>query len=272
MESEPVSSGTTTRRSWVRQIMGMPVSIHLRGTVDDIVREAAVEAAFAELREVDRIFSTYRADSEVARLRSGALGLDECSPTVRSVLDLCEQASNATGGYFTAWLPGPDGAVRFDPSGLVKGWAVERAASLLATTGNDDYYLCAGGDIALAVRGNRPSWRVAVEDPRDVSQRIAVLHLAGGGVATSGTAHRGAHIADPVQGGPAVTLASITVVGPSLMWADVFATAACARGADELPLLEWPPGYSALAVTADGRQVMTDGMADLLFGAAPHPS
>ena len=108
---------------------------------------------------------------------------------------------------------------------------------------------------------------MAVEDPFDPAQCIALLRLAGGGVATSGTAHRGAHIIDPVHGGPAVTLASVTVVGPSLMWADVFATAACARGADALPSLEWPPGYGALAVTADGRHVVTDEMAALLRDA-----
>lgn len=263
-------TGVMTRRAWVGHIMGMPVSIHLRGPGGDLARRAAVEAAFAELREVDRVFSTYRADSEVARLRSGALRLEDCSPTVRSVLDLCDEASRATGGYFTPWLPGPDGVIRLDPSGLVKGWAVERAARHLALGGDDDYYLSAGGDIALAVRGcsdDRPPWRVAVEDPFDPTQRIAVLRLAGGGVATSGTAHRGAHIIDPVHGGPAVTLASVTVVGPSLMWADVFATAACARGAEALPSLEWPSGYGALAATADGRHVMTEGMSALLRNA-----
>jgi thiamine biosynthesis lipoprotein len=157
--------------------------------------------------------------------------------------------------------------VRLDPSGLVKGWAVARAARHLSGNGDDDYYVSAGGDIALGVRGvshGRPPWRVAVEDPFHVPQCIAVLRLAGGGVATSGTAHRGTHIVDPVRGGPATALASATVVGPSLMWADVFATAACARGADALSWLEWPPGYHALAVTDDGRQIMTDGMVALL--------
>jgi thiamine biosynthesis lipoprotein len=293
-----------TRRAWVQQIMGLPVSIHLRGTAPMSQREHAVAAVFAELREVDRVFSTYRSDSEISRLRTGALPVDECTSDVAEVLDLCAEAGRATGGYFSAWLPGPDGEApppedpnslhregrgrptmapppedpnslhregrgrptmaQFDPTGLVKGWAVQRAAAHLAELTDDDYYVSAGGDIALIVRADRPPWRVAVEDPRQPSQRIAVLEVSGGGVATSGTAHRGAHIIDPVRGGAATALASVTVVGPSLMWADVFATAACARGVDALSYLDLPGGYQALAVTADGELFHTAGLPALL--------
>jgi thiamine biosynthesis lipoprotein len=233
--------------------MGLPVSIHLRGTGPPERREAAVEAIFAELAEVDRVFSTYRPDSDISLVRAGMLRIDECEPTVAEVLELCAAAESATGGYFTTRLPGPDGVLRFDPTGLVKGWAVERAAGHLDVLPEDDYYLNAGGDIALAVReeAGRPPWRVAVEDPTCVTGRVAVLELASGGVATSGTARRGPHIIDPVRGVAARELLSVTVLGPSLMWADVFATAACARGRDAAELA-WPPGYHALAVPAAG--------------------
>jgi thiamine biosynthesis lipoprotein len=145
--------------------------------------------------------------------------------------------------------------VSVDPSGLVKGWAAERAARHLARLVDDDYYLSAGGDIALAVHG-RPAWRVAVEDPLRRTERIAVLELEAGGVATSGTAHRGTHIIDPIRGVPATDLAAVTVAGPSLLWADVLATAAFARGRDAIGL-DWPQGYHALAVTPDGEQLAT---------------
>jgi thiamine biosynthesis lipoprotein len=94
-----------------------------------------------------------------------------------------------------------------------------------------------------------------VEDPTCLAEHVAVLELVSGGVATSGTTHRGAHIVDPVLGRRATQLASVTVVGPSLMWADVFATAACARGRDALDWLPWPPGYQVIAVTAAGEQL-----------------
>jgi thiamine biosynthesis lipoprotein len=257
----------SSRRAWVRQIMGMPVSIHLRGTGPSPLREHAVAAVFAELREVDRIFSTYRPDSEVSRLRAGSLSVEDCSPVVGEVLDLCAEAARATGGYFSAWLPGPDGEVSLDPTGLVKGWAVQRAARHLAELADDDYYLSAGGDIALAVRefpDDRPPWRIGVENPHSPTDWIAVLQLTGGGVATSGTAHRGSHIVNPHGATPATALASVTVVGPSLMWADVLATAACARGEDALSYLDWPGNFHALAVTANGEVQQTPGMHALL--------
>jgi thiamine biosynthesis lipoprotein len=261
------------RRAWVEQVMGMPVSIHLRGSADPDRRQAAVDAVYAELRTVDRIFSTYRPDSDVSRLRLGEVTVEQCDPLVAEVLALCERATRETAGYFDAWRPGPDTVIRFDPTGLVKGWAVERASEYLADLGTDDFYLNAGGDIALgratesADRGpaaqTARGWRIGVEDPRQPGALVAVLGLDHGGVATSGTAHRGRHIVDPHSGQPVAALGSVTVTGPSLLWADVLATAAFARGADAIDRCDWPAGYEALAIGPDGEVTATPGMAAL---------
>jgi thiamine biosynthesis lipoprotein len=248
----------------VEQIMGLPVSIHVRGSTSQRERERAVAAAFASLRSADATFSTYRPDSEISQVRSGQRDVEECTPVVAEVLELCERASEATNGYFSAWLPDAFGVLRLDPSGLVKGWAAQEAAAQLDAL-TDDHYLNAGGDLALTVRSGQP-WRIAVEDPRQPEHRLAVLALSGGGLATSGTARRGAHILDPMTSRPATALLSASVVGPSLLWADVFATAACARGIDALTWLRWPPGYEAMAVTADGHVLSTPGFDALRIG------
>jgi FAD:protein FMN transferase len=257
-----------TRRAWVDQVMGMPVSIHLRGTADPGRRQAAVDAVFAELRTVDRIFSTYRDGSDISRLRRGEVTVERCDPLVAEVAALCERATRATAGYFDAWRPGPDSVIRFDPTGLVKGWAVERATRHLADLGADDYYLNAGGDIALGRAAEpgepAPGWRIAVEDPDQAGAVVAVLQLAEGAVATSGTAHRGQHIVDPHSGQPVAALRSVTVTGPSLLWADVLATAAFARGTDAIWWFAWPPGYDALAIAPDGRTTATPGLSVLI--------
>jgi thiamine biosynthesis lipoprotein len=254
-----------TRRAWVEQIMGMPISIHLRGGAAPPDRLAAVEAAFAELREVDRVFSTYRAESEISRLDRGELAIEECSPVVREVLDLCEQARAATGGYFDIRLPDRHGKLKLDPSGLVKGWAAERAARHLRQLGSDDHYLNAGGDIALRCVGlHSPPWRIGVEHPDRPGELLGVLPLRRGGIATSGTAQRGEHIVDPTTGRPATALRSVTVIGPSLLWADVYATAAFARGADGFDWLAGQDGYDALVVRPDGTVETTPGMGALL--------
>jgi thiamine biosynthesis lipoprotein len=259
-----MSAATGTRRAWVEQVMGTPISIHLRGTTPMRLRVAAVEAVYAELRHVDRIFSTYRVDSDISRLSNGLTTVERCDPSVRTVLDLCEQARVRTDGYFDVRVPGPDGAARLDPSGLVKGWAAERAAGHLAALRDDDHYLNAGGDIALRCAEGRPPWRIGVEHPDRPGAVVGVVALSGGGIATSGTAHRGAHVVDPTTGRPATALRAVTVVGPSLLWADVYATAAFARGLAGLDWLAAQDGFEGLAIRPDGGVEATTGMSALL--------
>jgi thiamine biosynthesis lipoprotein len=261
---------TAPRTAWVRQIMGLPVSIHLRGPGHPAVREAAVAAAFAELEQADRLFSTYQPGSEISRLNRRELAEEQCDPLVREVLALCAAARARTGGSFDARRRSPDGEDTVDPSGLVKGWAAERAARILAARGSgDDYYLGAGGDIALGcAQPLAPFWRIGIENPRDPASMLGILPLRSGAVATSGITRRGAHIIDPVTGGPATALLSATVTGPSLMWADVYATAIIARGSTSLDWLAALEGYEALAVTPDGAVHLTPGMRRILRPAA----
>jgi FAD:protein FMN transferase len=221
-----------SRRAWVRQIMGMPISIHIRGAdIDSPEVVRGVEAAFDLVREADRLFSTYRNDSEVSRIRRAELDPGHADPLVQQVITLCDQAGDLTGGAFTDQLPDHDGELRFDPTGLVKGWAADRAAGLLADLPGASFCLNAGGDVVVggtavdAGEGPGAPWRVGVEDPRDRSRIAEVVELRHGGVATSGTAARGAHLYDPVTGTFVDRTGSVTVVGPSLMWADVWATA-----------------------------------------------
>jgi len=70
---------TAARRAWVEQIMGMPISVHLRGdSVAGAAAAAAVAAVFAELRAVDAVFSTYRSDSDVMRLNRKEVAVAGC--------------------------------------------------------------------------------------------------------------------------------------------------------------------------------------------------
>jgi thiamine biosynthesis lipoprotein len=236
-------------RSWVEHIMGMPMSIHLRGPGAQAPScDAAVTRAYDELRRADALFSTYRPDSQVSRLNAGELTLDEADPDVRAVADLCDEARERTKGAFDAQLPAPGGGTWFDPSGLVKTWAAERAFAHLETLEGCDAYLGAAGDVVA--RAAIAPWRVGVESPVDPARLLDVVALTAGGVATSGTGRRGAHLVDPRTGAPADALLSATVTGPSLMWADVYATAACAYGDEALPWLETLDGYAALIVFA----------------------
>jgi thiamine biosynthesis lipoprotein len=238
------------RRAWVEQVMGMPVSIHLRGeralTGD---AAGAVEQAFEVLRRADAVFSTYRADSAVMAMRAGRLRFSDAPPEVADVVLLCDIARECTGGLFDPYLLDEEGRQVFDPSGLVKGWAAQRAAAQLARVAGVAYCLNAGGDVAVGGTAAVP-WSIGLEDPRDRSRVADVVVLASGAVATSGTAARGAHLVDPRDGSRPSALLSVTVVGPSLMWADVLATAAFVRGPDAPAWVARRLGYSATVVPA----------------------
>lgn len=257
-ESAGAAALNQPRQAFVAQIMGLPVSIHVRGP-DARGEQVAdnVETAFQQLRADDAMFSTWREDSEINRIRRGELGFDQAGPRVREVAVLCHQAKQRTDGAFSAWLPGPDGTPAFDPTGLVKGWAVEQAFDrLVERLGALDAYdamVVAGGDVAVHCgRTDLGDWVVGVEDPRDRSRILRRIPLRTGAVATSGTAARGEHIVDPVTGRPARGPLSATVIGPRLLWADVYATAAFVRGRAAAEWLRRHEGYSALLVQDDG--------------------
>src|SRR6476469_3305654 len=94
------------RRAWVEHVMGMPISIHLRGAAaSGEVAERAVAEAFAVFRDMDRIFSTYRDDSDLMRLRREEVALSSVSPLVQEALAIGEQAERETAGAVTTLLP-----------------------------------------------------------------------------------------------------------------------------------------------------------------------
>ncbi|MFE0823852.1 FAD:protein FMN transferase [Streptomyces sp. NPDC058847] len=244
--------------------MGTVFSFDVRGGEPTAVR-AALDEAVAGLRRADEVFSTYREDSEVSRLARGETTLAECVPEVAEVLELAAEAERVSDGWFSASYRG-----RLDPTGIVKGWAVECAARRVAAAGASGVSVNGGGDVQLlGTPGAGRPWRVGVSDPLRPSGLAAVVSAAGAAelaVATSGTAERGAHIVDPRTGHPAVTdLVSVTVVAARLTWADCWATAAFAMGAREgLRWLEALDGVEGLLVTAGDEVRCTGGLAGWL--------
>ncbi len=243
------------RRSWVEQIMGLPISVLARGTAaHEPAALAAVRAVFAELVEMDAAFSPYRPDSIVSALVRGELALADCDELVQEVALRCDRAKELTGGLFDPVRP--DG--RWDPSGLVKGWAVERAARHLAAVPGVDWCLNAGGDVAVVCPSAVP-FIVGIQDPLSPGRVADSVPCTGGGVATSGTAARGEHVYDPRSGRAAVAVASVTVIGPSLETADVLATAAFVAGDQALELIEAVAGYESMRIDTAGGRSSTPG-------------
>ena len=245
----------------VESIMGTTVSIDIR---PPHVEPAVLDEVVEQLRDVDARFSMYRADSEVSRLARGEISLESCSLDVRHVMAACDHLETVTNGAFDARGHRADGLP--DPSGFVKGWAVEEAAWLIDAAGGRNYQINAGGDIVA--RGEAEpgrSWRVGIRHPDQADRVAAVLAVSDRAIATSGSYERGAHIRNPrAAGGEAVRgLRSVTLVGPGLAFTDAYATAVFAMGLDGLRWLASGPetaDYAAYAITDDDRVIWTEGM------------
>lgn len=229
----------------------MPIVVDVR---DDDVDEAELDHVFAWFRWVDATFSTYKEDSEISRLARGELAPTDAIPEVRWVLNRCEELREETRGYFDARATGT-----LDPSGLVKGWSVERAAQLLRYVGIRNFAVSAGGDMCFSGRAvPELTWRVGIQHPLERLEAAAVVEANELAIATSGANGRAA--VDPHTGRPPADVLSVTVVGPELATADAYATAAFAMGPDAGP--HWTArlrGYEAMTILAKGTVLMTGG-------------
>jgi thiamine biosynthesis lipoprotein len=237
----------------LEHVMGMPVGIDVR---DGEVSAVTVAEAFDWLHFVDATFSTYKEDSEISRLNSGELALPDAHPDVQAVLAECERLRERTGGYFDVRA----GGEALDPSGLVKGWSVDRAGAILAAYGARNWAIYAGGDVL--VRGcpdGEEHWSIGIQHPRQRDAIAAVVRGTDLAVATSGEYERGQHVLDPHTGLPPAGVLSVTITGPELGTADAFVTAAFAMGTEGPTWTAQLDGYESLTILEDGRVLSTPG-------------
>ena len=238
----------------VEHIMGMPVVVDVR---DEDFDESVLAQMFDSLRNADAIFSTYKEDSEISRLNRGELALEEAHPDVREVLDRCEALRFETNGFFDVRAASPD---VLDPSGLVKGWAVDRAAAILDESGVRNYAVNVAGDLRLRGRAVPEScWSVGIQHPLDRNAVAAVVEASDLAVATSGAYARGQHVIDPHTRRPPAGVLSVTITGPELATADAYATAAFAMGEAGVHWTARLHGYEAMTILADERVLSTPG-------------
>jgi thiamine biosynthesis lipoprotein len=200
------------------------------------------------LQDIDARFSTFRDDSEVSRLAAGTLRISECSEDVQWVLRRCAELTAETDGYFSAYAGGA-----LDPSGLVKGWAIEQASDLLCMAGSTSHCVNGGGDVqCVGWAGPDTPWRVGVSHPLRRGELATVVTGTDLAVATSGSAERGAHVVDPHTRRAPGALASVTLIGRHLSDVDAYATAAFAMDDAARGWLESLDGFRAFVVQADG--------------------
>ena len=232
--------------------MGMPITLEI---IDIVVSQEDMDNVFAYFITVDTTFSTYKDTSEIAKINRGELSPSQYSEDMKTILALSEQTKAETGGYFDIGQQG-----KYDPSGIVKGWAIYNAATMLKTQGFQHFYIDAGGDIQIVGKKYSNLWRVGIRNPFNRNEYVKVLTLTDKGVATSGTAIRGQHIYDPFhRDTPLVDICSLTVIGPNIYEADRFATAAFAMGRRGIQFIEQLSGFEGYMIDSNAQATFTSG-------------
>jgi FAD:protein FMN transferase len=221
----------------VEPVMGTAASITVVGERTPPVDEA-IAACVARLRDDERVFSTYRDDSDISRLRDEGLDLRDVDPRVAEVAEHCRDLRERSGGRFYAHWRG-----WFDPTGYVKGWSTDAATrafdEVLADGEIEAVGVNVGGDMRLRTAATSDHvWRIGIAHPTHEGELLAAVEVVDGAVATSGTAERGAHLVDPRTGVSLAGPVSATVVADDLATAEAWATVAAIAGIDDL---DWMP-------------------------------
>ena len=213
------------------ECMGTGFLFHIQEEDNQQVLKELCNSALEVLQDADEKFSLYKQNSELKQLLRKDLSWEKASAQQRLVLEEVERWNLVTSGYFDA-KPNTPG---YDPSGYVKTWATMNAANYLLANGVRKFTINAGGDIYLSQELDSPLLnRVGLSNLRSISDKNAgsnlVIDLAGTsfrGVATSGVSERGEHIWRKDE---RKSFVQVSVVGPDLLEADIWATAIISGG------------------------------------------
>lgn len=290
-------------------MMGTVVEIIANGADQDTL-ETAVDAAFTEITRLDKLLSRYHQESDVSRLSRSAAGHKVSTETIRVVELGLEVARSSDGAFdltlgrlkslwefdlenpivpdqktLSAALAGIGPAaltvqgqsiskktpeLQVDLGGIAKGYAVDRAVTVLKEHGVTSAAVNAGGDMYLL--GQRPErpWRIGIQHPRNKETVLETVQIRDRAVVTSGDYERFFeadgiryhHIFDPDNGQPARACQSVTIITDSVALGDALATAVFVLGPQAgLQLLTGYPQAEGLIVAADGIRHTSPGWA-----------
>ena len=163
--------------------------------------------------------------------------------------------------------------------GIGKGYAIDRAVTILRGAGLTDFMIQAGGDMFVAGRrGDRP-WRVGLQDPRaEPNTLFAAIELTDAAFSTSGDyerfflrdGRRYHHILDPDTGEPAARSRSVTIMAKTSTVADGLATGVFILGGEQgMALIEKLPDVEGVIVTSDNQVQVSSGLKGRLVQLKP---
>ena len=215
-------------KTYVLKRMNMPFTIaFVRDSFDEILIDALNQIVYEidkYLQNVEEKFSPFLSESLVSRhtdlgeeLQDDFFDIEYQEVYSRSII-----AKKETQGLFDPFFDG-----KYNPTGFVKGWAIENAFMKYIKPLIDSNIIEAGaingaGDIQVGTRlDSNFSWEIGIENPEDKEKIIAKYSIKNGAVATSGLSKKGQHIKSDND----INHVQVTVVGTYLSDVDVLATA-----------------------------------------------
>lgn len=232
--------------------MGMPVTVNV---IDKNVTDEDINEVFSYFHYIDEKFSTYKKNSEISQVNKRQLKEPDFSDEMKEILFLCEETKKETSGYFDIKRNGI-----LDPSGLVKGYAINHGANILKNKGFKNIYVEIAGDIQVFGKDeNSENWKIGIQNPFNLDEVIKVVSLSNKGIATSGTYTRGNHIYNPKSKSKNKDIISVTIIGPNVYEADRFATAIFAMGEKGLDFLATLNGFEGYIIKRDKKAIYTKG-------------
>ena len=237
----------------IRLIMGMPVTVHIVAPNTDLI----INKVFDYFTYIDNKFSLYKKDSEIMMINRKEISLEKSSSDMQEIFRLAEKTKQETDGYFD--IINKSGI--YDPSGIVKGWAIYQASKIIEEHGFSDYYVDAGGDIQVGGNNHEGKpWKIGIKNPFNQNEIVKTVYLQNQGIATSGNYIRGQHIYNPKNKLEEITeIVSVSVIGPNVYEADRFATPAFAMGKNGIHLIERIKGLEGYIIDSNGIATMTSG-------------
>ena len=222
--------------SYHHEAMHAPFEVHLCSNDEHYAGQVA-DAVFRDIDHAEALLSHFREDSDVGRVSLLAGGQSvQVSPEMMDCLLVALWVHVETAGAFDVMLGlgldtlvlNPDslsvgvtqdgGTPKIDLGGIGKGFALDRAAEIVAEWGFEDALLTAGPStvLALGTQDGEP-WSVGVNGTGQV--------LTDRALSASGKDVQGAHVLDPRKGQAASGHEKAWAIAPSAAVADALSTA-----------------------------------------------
>ena len=175
----------------------------------------------------------------------------------------------------TVFFKNPD--TRIDLGGIGKGYAVDRAVSVLKQNGISSALINFAGNIyTFGTPPGKESWVIGLQHPRESEGLLGTFEIKDKAVSTSGDyekfftieGKRYSHIIDPRTGNPVKGIVSVTIVTGNATRADALSTGVFVLGLEKgMGLIEQLPDVEGIIVYEDtdsGLSTKTSsGMQDL---------